>query len=136
MGKSWSKEALAAVRGYPWGSEREKARAVGESELVAFGDRVEMGDLPAEVRRWAAELLAGAAPAAGGGGAAVNWWESATLDEKLDECARKLLGEALEHFGGNTAAAARAIGSTPRVVRYNARRLGLAARTRRAAGCE
>jgi Nif-specific regulatory protein len=51
--------------------------------------------------------------------------ERPTLGEAVDKLEREMISEALQAAEGNIAAAARALGTTERVVRYKAQKLGL-----------
>lgn len=114
MARNWSDAARSALDAYPWASPAEKANARAEAELVAFGDRVECDDLPLAVRRW---LRRGTAYV----------WRGETLADATAAFERAIIGQALTASGGNLSAAARALGTTPRVVAYKARKRGLAA---------
>ena len=50
-----------------------------------------------------------------------------TLLEPVERLERRMIEEALEAEAGSHAAAARALGITERIVRYKARKLGIAA---------
>jgi Nif-specific regulatory protein len=54
-----------------------------------------------------------------------------TLAEAVQRLERQMIEDALRTAAGNVAAAARALGTTERVVRYKARKLGIAPRARR-----
>ena len=116
MERSWSREALAAIDAYPWRNEHEKAKACAEAELVAFGDQVETDDLPLAVRQWMRRKSSE--------GPLYVWrgesWKSLTEGFEKD-----ILTQALAANGGNISAAARALGTTQRVVAYKARKYGL-----------
>ena len=116
MERSWSDAARAALDAYPWKSPRDKAKAAEEAELVAFGECVEVDDLPLGVRQW----LRRSRPSA----ARYEWhgesWK--TLTEGFE---RAILAQALAASGGNVAAAARSLKTTPRIVAYKARKHGL-----------
>ena len=114
MERSWSREALDALDAYPWTSSAEKVKARAEAELVAFGAEVECGDLPLRVRRW---LKSQARPR--------YVWRGETLKAATEAFEAELLSQALAANGGSVAATARALGSTPRIVAYKARKYGL-----------
>ncbi len=117
MARNWSEAALAVFDAYPWRSEEEKAKARAESEMVSFGDAVEPEDLPLKVRQWR-RRDAMCRPSA--------WrWNGESLDELTREFETAILTQALEASGGNASAAARALGTTLRIVDYKMRRLGL-----------
>ena len=53
MERNWSEDAKAAFSAYPWCSEEDRKKAREEAELVSFGAKVEVDDLPLRVRRFA-----------------------------------------------------------------------------------
>ena len=114
MERSWSREASEALDAYPWNSPAEKAKARAEAELVSFGAEVECDDLPLPVRRW---LKRQARPR--------YVWRGESLKVATAAFEADLLSQALAANGGSVAAAARALGSTPRIVAYKARKYGL-----------
>ena len=114
MGKSWSRAARAALDAYPWTSSNEKEKARAEAELVAFGVEVECDDLPLAVRRW---LKRQARPR--------YVWHGESLKAATAAFEADILSLALAAHGGNVTAAARALGSTPRIVAYKARKHNL-----------
>ncbi len=117
MERSWSEAALAALDAYPWKDPRGKARARVEAELVSFGERVEVDDLPLPVRRWLKARAAG--PCAG-------WvWNGESWKELTEGFEKMVLAQALAAHDGFAAKAARALRTTPRVVSYKARKYGL-----------
>ena len=118
MARSWSSEAQAALDAYPWTSPAEKAKARAEAELVAFGQDVECDDLPLAVRRW---LKRQVRPR--------HVWRGETLKEATAAFEADIISQALAASGGNMAAAARALGSTPRIVAYKARKYNLKQKT-------
>ena len=118
MARSWSSEAQAALDAYPWTSPAEKAKARAEAELVAFGQDVECDDLPLAVRRW---LKRQTRPR--------PVWRGETLKEATAAFEVEIISQALAANGGNMAAAARALGSTPRIVAYKARKYKLKQKT-------
>ena len=96
-----------------------KAKAREEAELVSFGERVEVGDLPLAVRRWLRERSKG--PLSG-------WiWRGESWKDLTEGFERTILAQALAAHGGFAAKAARALKTTPRVVAYKARKYGLQA---------
>ena len=100
----------------PWDKARE------EAELVSFGERVEVGDLPLAVRRWLRERSKG--PLSG-------WiWRGESWKELTEGFEKVILEQALSAHGGFATKAARALKTTPRVVSYKARKYGLVVRTR------
>jgi len=112
--RSWSDEARAAFAAYPWPSERERTRARRETELVSGGERVELEDLPLAVRRHAQRSR--------------YTWHGESWRAAVDAFERAILSQALAAHAGRVASTARALKTTPRVVAYAARRLGLACR--------
>ena len=116
MERSWSDAARAALDAYPWKSPRDKAKAVEESELVAFGERVEVDDLPLGVRQW---LRRNASEKARYG------WHGESWKELTEGFERAILAQALAASGGNLAATARALKTTPRIVAYKAKKYEL-----------
>jgi len=119
VARSWSSEAQNALDAYPWSSAAEKAKAREEAELVAFGQDVECDDLPLAVRRW---LKRQARPR--------HLWRGETLREATAAFEAEIISQALASHGGNIAAAARALGSTPRIVAYKARKYNLRQKTK------
>ena len=104
---------------YPWSSPAEQAKAREEAELVAFGESVEVDDLPLRVRRW---LRSGP----GAGGPFSGWtWRGEKWGELIGGFERAILSQALAASRWRVAAAARALGTTQRVVAYKARKHGL-----------
>ena len=114
MARSWSSSAQAALDAYPWTSPAEKEKARAEAELVAFGKDVECDDLPLAVRRW---LKGQARPR--------HVWRGETLKAATAALEADFISQALAANGGNVAAAARALGSTARIVAYKARKYNL-----------
>lgn len=123
MERSWSDAAAAAFEAYPWRTGLEKEHARREAELVAFGECVEMDDLPIAVRKWLRRRTDG--PFAGWAWRGESW---RALTEGFE---KTLLSQALAANGGNGTAAARALGTTARVVAYKARKYGLEMNFRR-----
>ena len=117
MERNWSEAASAAFENYPWRDQREKERARQESELVAFGEQVEMDDLPLEVRHWQRRRMRN--PFDG-------WsWHGEGWRELTEGFERKILTEALAANNGAIAATARALRTTTRIVGYKAHKYGL-----------
>ena len=119
MARSWSSEAQAAFDSYPWTSPAEKAKAREEAELVAFGQDVECDDLPIAVRRWLKRQVR-----------PCHVWRGETLKAATATFEADIISQALAAHGGNMAAAARALGSTPRIVAYKARKYNLKQKTK------
>ncbi len=116
MERSWSDAALAALDAYPWRNPKDKAKAKEEAELVAFGEQVEIDDLPLAVRQWLRRNKADRRSYVWRG----ESWKSLTEGFEKD-----ILSQALKANGGNVAATARALKTTPRVVAYKAKKYGL-----------
>ena len=114
MERRWSSAAQAALDAYPWASPGEKARAKAEAELVSFGAEVECEDLPLRVRQWRARQER-----------ARYQWRGESLREATAAFETAILSQALAAHGGNMTAAARALGSTPRIVAYKVRRYNI-----------
>ena len=116
MERSWSEAALAALDAYPWKNPQDRDKAVAEAELVAFGEKVEREDLPLAVRQWLRRHESGRTDFA---------WHGEGLKELAERLEKSVVGQALAANGGNVAATARALKSTPRIVAYKARKYGL-----------
>ncbi len=117
MVRSWSEAATAALDAYPWRDARDKARAREAAELVAFGEKVEVDDLPLEVRQWLRSRASGTF---------ANWtWRGESWQTLTEGFEKAILAQALAACGGKAAAAARALRTTPRVVSYKAKKYGL-----------
>ena len=114
MARSWSDAARALLDAYPWKNAADKARAVREAELVSFGECVEPDDLPIAVRRWAAKRPR-----------PKYAWNGESWQALMEGFQKAILAQVLARTGGNASAAARLLKTTPRVVAYTARRLGL-----------
>ena len=107
--RSMSPAALRCVRAYGWpGNVRELKFAVERALCVAQGGKIEVGDLPPEVR-------GEGGPAAQGGG----------FDEEVREKERNLLVGALKLSAGSQKAAARSLGLTYDRFRHLLRKHGL-----------
>jgi len=112
-------DAVACLAAYPWpGNVRELRNVVERAHILADGERIEVSDLPAEVRNSAG---GGVAPAAG----------SATpfgLPEQgidLEEIERRLLTEALDRTQGNQTQAAALLGLGRDALRYRMKKFGM-----------
>lgn len=117
MERSWSDAAAAAFKAYPWRAEQERERARQEAELVAFGECVEVDDLPIAVRKWLRRRTDGLFS---------GWtWKGESWRTLIEGFEKAILSQALAANGGNGTAAARALGTTARVVAYKARKYGL-----------
>ena len=118
MARSWSSEAQEALDAYPWKSPGEKAKAKADAELVSFGEEVECEDLPLPVRKWLARR-----------DRPRYVWRGESLRSATAAFEREILSQALAAHGGNMAAAARALGSTPRIVAYKIRKYNINRKT-------
>ena len=116
MERSWSDTARAALDAYPWKNPQDKAKAAEESELVAFGDCVEVDDLPLGVRQWLRRNASGKAR---------YEWHGESWKELTEGFERAILAQALAANDGNLAATARALKTTPRIVAYKTRKYEL-----------
>ena len=116
MERSWSDAALAALDAYPWKSPKDRVKAKEEAELVAFGEQVETDDLPLAVRQW---LRRNRADTRG------YVWRGESWKSLTEGFEKDILSQALAASGGNVAAAARALKTTPRIVAYKAKKYGL-----------
>ncbi len=116
MAKAWSEAAKAAIAAYEWKCPRDRERAIAESELVAFGEMVEVEDLPLALRQWLRRRQAQGAKFV---------WRGESWKELVDGFERSILSQALAANGGGFAATARALKTTARVVAYKAKALGL-----------
>ena len=114
MERSWSDAARALLDAYPWKHAADKDRAVREAELVSFGECVEPDDLPLSVRRWAAKRPR-----------PKYTWNGESWQTLMDDFQKAILAQVLVQTDGNISAAARLLKTTPRIVAYTARRLGL-----------
>jgi Nif-specific regulatory protein len=90
------------------GNVRELENVIERAVVVCKGSVIQESDLPETFRALAAGK------------------EKLTLLEAVERLERRLIEEALEAEGGSMVAAARALGTTERVVRYKIRKLGIA----------
>ncbi len=105
---------LLSRQSFP-GNVRELENVIERAVVVCKGSVIQESDLPEAFRVAAAGK------------------EKLTLEEAVGRLERRLIEEALESEAGSLAGAARALGTTERVVRYKVRKLGIAAgRFRRA----
>jgi DNA-binding NtrC family response regulator len=113
--KQITPEAMRLLSEYQWpGNIRELENAIERIVILSKSDRMDVGDLPAEVR---AGLRA---PAAGS--------VSFTLPEDgtdLEEVELDLVRQALDRAGGSEAKAAKLLGLTTRTLEARMKRLGL-----------
>ncbi|HEX4039163.1 MAG TPA: sigma-54 dependent transcriptional regulator [Acidobacteriaceae bacterium] len=112
--------ARMALERHSWpGNVRELENALGHACMMAEGDEVDVGDLPASVLQ--PEVLATAAAGAVQGAAA----EAVQEDASLAEHERRLVVTAIEKAHGNQSQAARALGIGRDALRYKMRKYGL-----------
>ncbi len=116
MERSWSDAARAALDAYPWRSSQDRIKAAKEAELVAFGEQVETDDLPLAVRQWLRRNRLSVAR---------HEWHGESWKSLTEGFEKDILSQALKANGGNVAATARALKTTPRIVAYKARKYGL-----------
>jgi Nif-specific regulatory protein len=103
-----SSGALDLLTQYHWpGNVRELENVIERAVVVCNGSVVQEGDLP--------EALRATRPSG----------ERLTLGEAVDRLERQMVEDALRAERGNIAAAARVLGTTERIVRYKARKLGV-----------
>jgi Nif-specific regulatory protein len=103
-----SSGALEVLGKHPWpGNVRELENVLERAVVVCKGAVIQVEDLPESVR------ANGASPA------------RLTLAEAVERLEREMIQEALRNEAGNVAAAARALGTTERIVRYKAQKLGI-----------
>lgn len=98
---------------YHWpGNARELENVIERAVLLADGDVIHVRHLPVSLQ----SLASSAAPITTGG---------STFKERIANFERQLLIEALRANRGNIAAAARALGTTERIVAYRVRQLNI-----------
>jgi Nif-specific regulatory protein len=103
-----SSAALDLLSQYSWpGNVRELENVIERAVVVCSGSVVQEGDLPEALR------------------AAKHNGDRMTLGEAVDRLERQMVEDALRTERGNIAAAARVLGTTERIVRYKARKLGV-----------
>ena len=111
-----SSGALDLLMQYPWpGNVRELENVIERAVVVCDGAVIQEQHLPAALQEEAAPR-----------------GEQLTLARAVERLERQMVEEALRNEGGSIVAAARVLGTTERIVRYKARRLGIdASRYRR-----
>jgi DNA-binding NtrC family response regulator len=110
-----SPEATAALRAYSWpGNVRELRNVLERALLLGSGRRVELEDLPPELRR---------AGGAGADGRRLLQLPADGLDFEALE--RDLVVQALEQAGGNQTQAARLLAMNRDQIRYRIKKFGL-----------
>ncbi len=103
-----SSAALHALTEHSWpGNVRELENAIERAVVVCSGSVIHEYHLP--------ESIVAGAPKR----------ENLTLEEAVANLERQMIDDALRKSNGNIAAAARLLGTTERVVRYKARKLGI-----------
>lgn len=106
-----SSAALEALSRYSWpGNVRELENAIERAVVIARGGVLDESHLPQAVRseQQVPPQL-----------------QNFSLSQAVADLERRMIGEALQTTRGNCARAARALGTTERVVRYKAGKLGL-----------
>lgn len=115
-----SPEVAERLLAYSWpGNVRELENAMERAVLVCEGEAILPRHLPPTLQT---------APAAGGG-PEIPPASNAGLAELVAAFERDVIGEALRAENGNVAAAARRLKTTPRILAYRARQVGLDPRT-------
>ncbi|MDR0362423.1 MAG: sigma 54-interacting transcriptional regulator [Planctomycetota bacterium] len=110
-----SPDAIDMMTGHSWpGNVRELENCIEHAVILAGGPVIRASHLPASLRQPAENER----PAA------------ADLKTMVDDFERGLLEEALRETGGNITRAAERLGTTPRIVSYRARQLGINAGSR------
>jgi Nif-specific regulatory protein len=105
-----SSGAVEALGGYAWpGNVRELENAIERAVVVCPGPVVEEHHLPQTLR------------AARGGGTT----HKLSLSEAVERLERQMIDGALDESRGNLARAARALGTTERIMRYKVQKYGL-----------
>jgi Nif-specific regulatory protein len=103
-----SNGALDVLNEYPWpGNVRELENVIERAVVVCNGSVIQEQHLPHALR------------------AGVRDAEPLTLSAAVENLERTMIEEALRNAGGVMAAAARLLGTTERVVRYKAQKLGI-----------
>jgi DNA-binding NtrC family response regulator len=112
-------DAVAALAAYAWpGNVRELKNVIERAHILADGERIEVSDLPLEVRD---SKGGGAAPAAGS-------TPPFGLPEQgidLEEVERRLLTDALDRTQGNQTQAAALLGLGRDALRYRMKKFGM-----------
>ncbi len=112
-------DALACLAAYAWpGNVRELRNVIERAHILADGERIEVSDLPAEVRGAAG---GGAAPAAG----AAAPFDLPEQGIDLEKIERRLLSEALDRTHGNQTQAAALLGLGRDALRYRMKKFGM-----------
>ena len=102
-----STKAMAALRRYQWpGNIRELKNFIQRTIILSPSDRIELNDLPAEIRNAEAPALE----------------QSMAVGQTLETMERKLILKTLGHTGGNRTEAADILGVTTRTLRNKLQR--------------
>jgi len=119
-----SPRARVVLEGHPWpGNVRELENAIGHACMMAEGDEIDVGDLPAALLHRespvgiAAEPVSTSVPTSPEG--------SLQQDASLAEHEKQLVVSALEKARGNQSQAARALGIGRDALRYKMKKYGL-----------
>jgi DNA-binding NtrC family response regulator len=118
----WTRRAEIVLQRHRWpGNVRELENAVGHACMMAMGETIDVGDLPAYL--WDSEAEASGAPPAAivAGDGAAPGGEMPGLEEQE----QRLLKAALEKCEGNRTAAARMLRISRDTLRYRMKKFGL-----------
>ncbi|MCX7590356.1 MAG: sigma-54 dependent transcriptional regulator, partial [Kiritimatiellae bacterium] len=114
-----SPEVEECLLAHSWpGNVRELENTMERAVLVCDGPVILLRHLPLSVRSALPHVGAASSGMSGGTG-------EASYESRMASFEREILSEALRSSRGNVAAAARILKTTPRIVAYRARRLGL-----------
>ncbi len=103
----FTSEAFATLQAYPWpGNIRELRNTVERAVLLSVGDRLDMADLPLELRK---------GQVGSDGGRLLNLPDEGVVLEELE---RDLIVQALEQTRGNQTQAAKLLGINRDQIRY------------------
>lgn len=122
--KNWSEQAIELFEAYPWSGERERDSALRETELVSFGDTVEVEDLPLRVR---AERSRASKRYSFLESVSAAKWKGDGLDDAVAALEKNILLQVLEKNAQNVTATARDLKTTARIVSYKIKKYGLLA---------
>jgi DNA-binding NtrC family response regulator len=117
-----SPRARMALERHAWpGNVRELENAIGHACMMAEGDAIDVGDLPAALLHPESPVNVAAAPAS----TSVPASSEETQDASLAEHEKQLVVSALEKARGNQSQAARALGIGRDALRYKMKKYGL-----------
>jgi DNA-binding NtrC family response regulator len=120
-----SPRARLLLERHSWpGNVRELENAIGHAAMMAEGDEIDAGDLPASLLGDPTANSAQPIPAAGAS-ATISSSASIPEDASLAEHERQLVVSALEKAQGNQSQAARTLGIGRDALRYKMRKYGL-----------